>query len=849
MLPLRLEIQNFLAYRSPSPLIFEGIHLACLTGSNGAGKSSLLDAITWVLWGKARAKRDEELVHLGQNDMLVQLDFEQGGLEYRVIRRRTRKGGGAGTLDLCARLEDGTWNVISQPTMRATQAKIIDLLKLDYETFVHSAFLQQGKADAFTTKAPRDRKQLLSDILGLDRWEKYEDAVKAELKSIDEEMIGFQSRLREIEQDLLKEPQYQAELVEAEAAQQAAQSALQEAEALLAEVAHAENDLRAAVERKAAIEQRQTEHARELNAASLEIERQQKRIAGFEAVIDARDDIERGYAALQEARETVDDLGDKLLQLSDVDEQRRAVERQIEVLRSELKSSVSGIAANIAGLERTTAAAQPEAMYELQLEIDALEALEAQRDKLREEVSALENERTELTTINKTLHEEMNVLKRRQVQLGEASGAVCPLCGQPLDAHARDSLVEQLQVEGTGKGEVFRANVTRAQEIDDLLKAHKSELIDAERELRRLAALKQRGAVLQAAIEQAQTAERELVEQQAQLTALQRQLDEEQFGADLREQMAALDAQRAELGYDGALHNSARESVATYQEYETRQRELELAEQSLPDAHAALQSSRERHERTAAAQAQLEVEYATLLEDITVLDALKREQQVREAEVTRQRMAERHAHLKLGSAQQQLAALASLRDRQAELEARRATLREEQSLYDELRVAFGKKGIPAMMIESAIPELEIGANRMLSRMTDGRMSLKLETQREKVSGGVAETLDIHIADELGTRSYELYSGGEAFRIDFALRVALSQMLARRAGAQLRTLFLDEGFGTQDDDGRNKLIEAITAIQDDFDMILVITHIDELRDSFPVHIVIEKRGDGSQIQLR
>ncbi len=71
MIPVRLEIKNFLPYRSIDPLRFEGIHLACLTGANGAGKSSLLDAITWALWGKARARHDEDLIHLGQQDMFV----------------------------------------------------------------------------------------------------------------------------------------------------------------------------------------------------------------------------------------------------------------------------------------------------------------------------------------------------------------------------------------------------------------------------------------------------------------------------------------------------------------------------------------------------------------------------------------------------------------------------------------------------------------------------------------------------------------------------------------------------------------------------------------------------------
>ena len=126
-------------------------------------------------------------------------------------------------------------------------------------------------------------------------------------------------------------------------------------------------------------------------------------------------------------------------------------------------------------------------------------------------------------------------------------------------------------------------------------------------------------------------------------------------------------------------------------------------------------------------------------------------------------------------------------------------LKHERGLFQELRAAFGKNGTPAMIIETAIPELESEANELLSRMTDGRMALAFNTQRERVSGGLAETLDIDISDELGTRAYELYSGGESFRINFAIRIALSKLLARRAGARLRTLFIDEGFGTQDED--------------------------------------------------
>src|SRR5260221_10712176 len=156
-------------------------------------------------------------------------------------------------------------------------------------------------------------------------------------------------------------------------------------------------------------------------------------------------------------------------------------------------------------------------------------------------------------------------------------------------------------------------------------------------------------------------------------------------------------------------------------------------------------------------------------------------------------------------------------------------------------------GSPVMIIEAAIPELEEIANRLLSKMTDGRMNIRFDTQREKKTGGVIETLDILISDELGTRNYDMFSGGEGFRINFALRIALSEFLAHRAGARLQTLVIDEGFGSQDAIGRERLIEALNAIRSDFDLVLVVTNIDELRDAFPSQIEVRKTPSGAVVR--
>ena len=85
-------------------------------------------------------------------------------------------------------------------------------------------------------------------------------------------------------------------------------------------------------------------------------------------------------------------------------------------------------------------------------------------------------------------------------------------------------------------------------------------------------------------------------------------------------------------------------------------------------------------------------------------------------------------------------------------------------------------------------------------------------------------------------------------MNFAIRLALSEVLAQRAGARLRTLVIDEGFGSQDAEGRQRLVEAINLVRPDFAKILVITHIEELKDAFPNRLEVEKTEHGSTVRV-
>jgi len=181
-------------------------------------------------------------------------------------------------------------------------------------------------------------------------------------------------------------------------------------------------------------------------------------------------------------------------------------------------------------------------------------------------------------------------------------------------------------------------------------------------------------------------------------------------------------------------------------------------------------------------------------------------------------------------------------------------LSSEKEGYEELALAFGKKGIQAMIIETAIPEVEEEANNLLEKLTQGRMKVAFVTQKETKTKmtdgekGIVETLDIIISDEMGQRPYEMYSGGEAFRINLAIRLALSKLLTRRAGAKLQFLVIDEGFGTQDVEGRTRIIEVLDTIKNDFEKILIITHLDELKEEFQTRIEVSKGSSGSTFEV-
>lgn len=175
-------------------------------------------------------------------------------------------------------------------------------------------------------------------------------------------------------------------------------------------------------------------------------------------------------------------------------------------------------------------------------------------------------------------------------------------------------------------------------------------------------------------------------------------------------------------------------------------------------------------------------------------------------------------------------------------------IHQEMFDYTEIAKALGKDGIQALLIEQAIPEIEDETNEILARLTNNQTQIFIESLRDLKKGGSKETLDIKISDSFGLRDYELFSGGEAFRIDFALRIGISKLLARRAGTTLQTIFIDEGFGSQDEEGLQLIMDNLYKIQNDFAKIIIVSHLSEMKEQFPVQFIVEKKRMGSTVTI-
>jgi len=852
MIPLHLRISGFLSYRQVVELDFSTFELACISGANGAGKSSLLDAITWCLFGEARGKSGEVIhLHPDVKAAEVTLTFKHEDNTYRVQRTLPRNK--STILEFQVRNEDG-WRPLTEKTSRETQARIEQTLRLDYDTFVNASFFLQGKADQFTQQNAGRRKEVLSNILGLEMWEEFKNRTAEKRKALEREVDEIEGRVREIDAELAEEDLRKARLKELESSLKQLTAARTAQETILDNI-----------KRNAAL----VEEQRKLTATIFAgLERARAARAGLEERLAAREDerdsfadlisrakeIESTYKAWQKSRKELEEWDDIASRFREHEQDRAPLLEKIAVERTKLEEERRTLLADEAAVQD-----QQSAIGGLRGEIERAEnslkeaeARIAERLDLEGRRNSARERQAELKAENDALKADMNLLKERIDSLKAAEGATCPLCGQELsDAH-RKATLKQLESEGREKGDRFRANQSEAAELAKNItdgEAQIASLASAENERVRYASevsqLTERMETLQILVRNWESSGRK------RLKEVEKVLENGKYAVDEQKRLARLDKELEKLGYDVTAHAAAREKEAELRAIEEEHGSLKSAKEVSKQIEGEIGSLKSEIQNRKSEIDNLETDYQAARTSLEAVEAGLPDLNQAERQLFHLREDENKARSELGGAKQRVDVLETQRARRAAFEKECDELQKQIARHRTLERAFGKDGVPALLIEQALPQIEEKANELLDRLSDGQMSVRFVTQTEykdKKRDDLRETLEIQISDTAGIRNYEMYSGGEAFRVNFAIRLALSEILAQRKGARLQTLVVDEGFGSQDSQGRQRLIEAINLVKHDFAKILVITHLDELKDAFPTRIEVEKTERGSTLRV-
>ena len=727
MIPILLTLKNFMSYgEEPTTLPFAGLHVACLSGDNGNGKSALLDAMTYALWGKTRATgiggiTDDDLIHIGSDEMEVRFEFALSGQTYRAVKKRRR--GKSSDWQFAQVNSSGDYASIGGSS-RDVGKQIIQTLSMDYDTFINSAYLQQGRADEFTRQRPADRKRILGEILGLERYDRLEAKAKVLMSQRKEEAAELEREIAILKRETERLPEHQAALdaacaaltkLEAEIAEQEKTAAQwRDKRAKLESAAAAANDLEAQMQRVGAeLAQRQRDQAE-----------QQVKLNKMREILAQRDSALGDYERLQAARQRREKLDPEIDRFSKIVADLQVVVGAIDIARTKLDSDI-----RLQEREWREIEARKNEAARLQGQIKILSAdLRDEAAVLSEAAAASEAAQiaqdsfAELRGKNERLKQDGADLDEVLALLGQPRAA-CPVCESDLSGNRQAAVIAKQQAK--------RAEMQARQER-----------------------LKREGAAAKQALTDAQSRAKSALARRDEMTIRRTQHDH--FCARLGEVKAqGIDADAAakrlsdlktqlERGAFAGPEQARRIKLekdleilklvkAEYEQVIALLRTLEMAEKR----YFTYQETADHFDAETQAEQRIALAVAEKIKEREGIQARLQETQARleqYEEIRRQttiagsdlsRMQDQRGRL-LGDERSNRGYIEACERAQVELTAKNREYKvktEEKQVYNALVQAFGKKGIQAHIIESAIPEIEDETNLLLAKMTDNAMTV------------------------------------------------------------------------------------------------------------------------------
>lgn len=784
-----LRLVNFRQH-ADSALDFE-LGLTGIIGPNGAGKSTILEAIAWALYGNAAARGTRESIRYtrapARSAVRVELDFELASHRYRVVR-------GLSSAEVFL---DGASEAIAN-SITGVNELLQRRLGMSRAEFFNTYFTGQKELSVMAAMGAAERGQFLSRVLGYEKLRAAQELVRTRRREISAEIAGLRTGMPDAATVSALVADTEHRLRDARAKADETASTRAEREQALAEVtprwqrAQAERDRVQEI-----LAQRRVAEAQE-TALDRDLER-----------------IERELASLGEARTELERLADALIPLGGIAEEFRRQEElaREEGRRSTLEDARRALADDLTSLgERRARVENAPALEEA-----AVVSLEQQRRALEESMGQLEARRTEWVRDRQEAETKRDALRRQYSELKEQRDRIvdlgeegtCPTCARPLRENFR-SVLEQFdeQIETIAvDGKFYSTRLEQLEQMPDEVRQLDERRRTVQQEV---GALERRLAKVQLAVQELAQLQRDIAQKSQRLQAIERELAAIPVGYDA-DRHVELQRETERLA---PLNDRATRLSAQIDREPSLSDERDRVRAQLDTLRTELASLRARSDDVAFSEA----EFVTLRASYEESAAAARASAVAAAAAQADADGALAAH---GAAARQGA---ELERTQAALDA----LQRDRRLHDELDRAYND--LRTDLNFQLRPELSELASAFLAELTDQRYSeLELDDQYNVLvhEDGVPKPV---------------ISGGEEDMANLVLRLAISQMIAERAGQAFSLLILDEVFGSLDEARRHNVVELLRRLEDRFEQVILITHIESVREGLDRVITVRYDED-------
>ena len=782
MLLKTLTLRNYRKYKDASVEFPDGV--IGIIGLNGVGKTTLIEAIGWVLFGHHAARTTKELIKRDgaspHEPCRVALEFELEGDGYNVVREMVGKN----LMPKASLAING--KLITNNADEATEV-ITEKIGMDYLSFFTSVFARQKELNALSIMKAAERKKLVLRMLGIERIEKSIQTIREDKRGKEKRIEGIKAATVDKEGrkkiDVLSSKQEELGRTQ-EGLLPIIKEIKSATEIKEHEVASTKDELNTATrtyEQYVTLSTKQSEQRRDLENTKKRREEKEQELADLRVKSKRLDEIadnETRYFQFREQKEKLED-------------QREKHQRKLELLKREKKTALElqKREENLIGLkeQRVELEGVEEQVKAVKREI---EAMQKQKERIYDSLGAL---KSQVLQAKKEIEEHIGK-KKRIADLGPESE--CPLCERELGSHY-ESLLTKLQDE-------LR---TRKEELQSVFTEYKRKKEERASQERAEELLIQKDKELDKRVIEKRAVDTRIVHEERELERWKTEL--ELIQADL--------TPLSDVTFDVAAY---KEVIATLETLEAVYREilgLRAEIGRIDDVKINVQALGELERATSEAILALQRQIEELAFD-------KREYEARKAKYDRKKEELTESRLKLLEIWNEFKNVR--RDKEhviEEIEEQKRLLAEKEKEETEiLYLSVLEKlmnDFKVYMVGRIRPMLSDYASEMLRRLTDGKYSaMELD-----------ENYDVFIYDE-GT-PYELnrFSGGEEDLANLCLRLAISAVVTERSAIQTNFIILDEVFGSQDAFRKRNIILALNALSKKFRQIFLITHIEDVRD--------------------